>query len=137
MKLPSYRRIIKTDYSDDYQALVEKLAVSINNGFDTIYEALNKKLNFTDNISSTISQFTVTVDESGVPSKKTQFKLDKNQETVSGLIVIDCYQEKNTTIPPPSAVFVNFVKSENNILINNIKGLTENTSYVIKVLAIN
>jgi hypothetical protein len=138
MKLPSYRRIFKTDYSDEYQALVEDLAVSINYGFDTLYDALNKKLTFQDNIESTISDITVTVDENGVPLKRnTQFKLSENQTTVQGLMVLDAYETKNTDSPPPSAVFVSFIKNENFVLIKNIRGLTPGVSYTLKVLAIS
>jgi len=137
MKLPSYRRIFKTDYAEDYQELVEKLAVSINNGFDTVYDALNKKLTFGDNIACTIAEFTVSVDASGNPTKKNvQFKLGENQTSIQGLMVIDCYTEGDE-LPPPSAPFISFVKNEGNVLIKNIKGLTLNTSYVIKVLAIS
>lgn len=135
MKLPSYRRIFKTDYSNDYQELVEKLAVSINNGFDTLYDALNKKLNFADNINSTIAEFTVKVKEDGKPTKVTQFKLDTNQTSVQGVIVISCYDEDSN--PPPSAVFVGFTKNESSVNINYIKGLTANITYTIKVLAIS
>lgn len=137
MKLPSYRRIFKTDYAEDYQELVDKLAVSINYGFDTVYDALNKNLTFDDNIACTIASFTVTVDIYGVPVKKnTQFKLSEKQKSIQGLIVIDCYEEKKN-LPPPSAPFITFLKSENNVLIKNIKGLTADTSYVIKVLALS
>lgn len=136
MKLPSYRRIFKTDYAEDYQELVDKLAVSINYGFDTVYDALNKKINFADNILSTISEFSVSVGEDGVPLKKAQFKLDKNQTSVEGLLVLDCYAEKDNK-PPASAVFVSFVKSENFIIINNIRGLSPNVSYIIKILAVS
>ena len=136
-KIPNYRRIFKTDYAEDYQELVDKLAVSINYGFDVVYDALNKKLTFDDNIACTIAEFTVSVDIDGKPLKSnTQFKLGENQTSIQGLIVIDCYEEK-TDNPPPSAPFVTFVKNEKNVLIKNIKGLTANTSYVIKVLAIS
>jgi hypothetical protein len=136
MKLPSYRRIFKTDYAEDYQELVEKLAVSINNGFDSLYDALNKKLTFGENISSTIAEITVTVEPSGAPIKKgTQFKLDGSQNNIQGLIVINCYEEK-TGASPPGAPFISFIKNENNILINKISGLTPNVSYIIKVLTI-
>lgn len=136
MKLPSYRRLFKTDYAEEYQELVDKMAVSINNGFDTLYDALNNKLTFTDNILSTITEFTISVDSSGVPIKKnTQFKLSSNQTTLQGLLVIDCYEEK-TGNPPPSAPFVSFTKNENSIIITNVRGLTPSTNYTIKVLAI-
>lgn len=137
MKLPSFRRLFKTDYAEDYQELVEKLAVSINNGFDTLYDALNKKLTFNDNISSTIAEITVTVTADGTPTKKqTQFKLDASQTNIQGLVVINCFEEK-TGNPPPSTPFIAYSRNENNILINKIKGLTPNVSYVIRVLTIS
>lgn len=136
MKLPSYRRIFKTDYAEDYQELVEKLAVSINYGFDTLYDALNKKLTFSENISSTIAEIIVTVGPDGVPLKtSTQFKLDESQKSIQGLVIINCYEEK-TNEGPVLAPFISFIKNENNILIKKITGLKPNVSYVIKVLTI-
>lgn len=137
MKLPSYRRIFKTDYANDFQPLIEKLAVSINYGFDTLYNALNNNLTFSENIASTITDITISVDKDGVPAKQnTKFKLNSTQTSVNGLLVLNCYEEKTPTAGPPSAVFINFTKNENYIVINNIKGLTAGISYVIKVLAI-
>jgi hypothetical protein len=137
MKLPSYRRIFKTDYAEDYQALVEKLAVSINYGFDTLYDALNQKLNFQDNIASTIADFDVTVDSSGKPRQKTQFKLSGSQTSVQGLIVLNCYGAKDSTVLPTGGIFISFNKNENYININYIKGLQTDIQYTIKVLAIS
>jgi len=137
MKLPSYRRIYKTDYAEEYQALVEKLAVSINYGFDTLYDALNQKLNFQDNFSATISEFSVTVDGSGKPTQKTQFKLNSGQTSVQGVMVLNCYGTKDNTILPESGIFVSFEKSENFVNIINIKGLITNIPYTIKLLALS
>jgi hypothetical protein len=137
MKLPSYRRIFKTDYAEEYQSLVEKLAVSINYGFDTLYDALNQKLNFQDNIASTIAEFSVTVDGDGKPTQKTQFKLNSSQSTVQGIIVLNCYGSKDTTVLPYGGIFVSFEKNEKFVNINNIKGLTANIPYTIKLLAIS
>ena len=44
MKLPNFRRIIASDYDQKYKDLVETLAVSINQGMDSVYDALNKKI---------------------------------------------------------------------------------------------
>jgi hypothetical protein len=137
MKLPSYRRIYKTDYAEEYQSLVEKLAVSINYGFDTLYDALNQKLNFQDNFSATIAEFNVTVDTSGTPTQLTQFKLSAAQTSVQGVLVLNCYGAKNPDTLPTSGVFVSFNKNENYVNINNIKGLTPNVLYTIKLLAIS
>lgn len=137
MKIPSYRRLFKTDYKEEWQPLVEKLSVSINNAFDTIYNALNKNITFADNITSTIAEFDVTVDVNGKPTQNTQFKLDASQTSVQGLIVIDCYGTQDSTLIPDSGVFINFDKNQNFIIINKIKGLAKNTQFHLKVLMIS
>jgi hypothetical protein len=137
MKLPSYRRIYKNDYAEEYEALVEKLAVSVNYGFDTLYDALNQRLNFEDNIASTIAEFSVTVDGNGRPTQKTQFKLKSSQTIVQGIVVLNCYGTKDPDVLPQSGIFVSFEKNENFVNINNIKGLIPNVSYTIKLLAIS
>jgi hypothetical protein len=137
MKLPSYRRIFKTDYAEQYQELVDKLAVSINYGFDTLYDALNQKLTFQENFLATISEFNVTVNASGNPSQRTQFKLSGNQTSVQGLIVINCFPVNDANALPTSGIFISFNKSENFININNIKGLQPNVLYTLKVLALS
>lgn len=137
MKLPSYRRILKTDYTQEYQPLVDKLSVSINYGFDTLYDALNQKLTFQDNIASTITTFNVSVDSTGKPLQLTQFKLSQYQTTVQGVIVLNCYGYNNPNELPNAGVFISFSKSENIININYIKGLEPNIQYVINVLALS
>jgi hypothetical protein len=137
MKLPSYRRILKTDYAQEYQSLVDKLAVSINYGFDTLYEALNKRLTFQDNFSSTIATFNVAVDDTGKPLQLTQFRLNSPQTTVQGIIVLNCYGYNNSNDLPSSGVFVSFSRNENIVNINYIKGLQPNIQYVINVLALS
>lgn len=137
MKLPSYRRIFKTDYAEEYQALVDKLAVSVNYGFDTLYDALNQKLTFQDNFLSTIAEFNVAVDANGKPTQITQFKLSTSQIAIQGLLVLSCTGANNPNDLPTSGVFVSFTKSENFVNINNIKGLVPGTLYTLKVLALS
>lgn len=101
-----------------------------------MYDALNKKLTFSENISSTIAEITVTVGVNGEPIKTaTQFRLDDSQKSIQGLVIINCY-EANTSAGPIGAPFISFIRNENNILIKKITGLKPNVSYVIKVLTI-
>ena len=132
MLLAGYRRINKTDYAPDNQDLVEQLATSINYGFDTLFEALNGKLDFKNNFASTITEFTVSVDSDGVPLQKTQFKLKDGQMNVEGLVVLNVSGNEY----PTGGVFISFTKQVNFININNIKGLEPEISYTIKVLAL-
>lgn len=136
-KLSSYRRIVKNDYPDEYKALVDQLSVSINNGFDTLFNALNGKLNFYENIASTIAEFKITVNADGNPIQKTQFKLSNNQTNVEGILVLRAVGSNDPNLLPTSGIAVSYTASSGIITINNIKGLQENKSYLIKLLVLS
>lgn len=136
-KLSGYRRLIKTDFAQEYQPLIEQLGVSINNGFDTVYNALNGKLNFTDNILSTIAEFKVTVNSDGTPQQTTQFKLDKNQSNLIGLLVLTISGVDDPNLRATSGLAISYTPNSGIVTINNIKGLETGKAYNIKVLALS
>lgn len=136
-KLSSYRRIYEQDYEGANQELVKKLATPINASFEEIYDLNNNNITFADNINCTISTFNVSVDTSGKPLNNTQFKLATYQTSVRGVWVINAINNSNNGVYPPSTVGVSFIKSNNNVIINNVTGLTPNTGYSITVVAIS
>lgn len=136
-KLSGYRRIVKNDYPDEYKSLIDQLSVSVNNGFDTLYNAINGKLNFSDNISSTIAEVRLTVDGDGYPLQKTQFKLSGNQTTVEGVLVLNAIGYNNPNLYPSSGVAVSYSAGSGLVTVDNVKGLQPNKVYVLKLLAIS
>lgn len=136
-KLSSYRRLIKTDYAQEYQPLIEQLGVSINNGFDTVFNALNGKLNFADNIASTITEFKVTVTSDGTPQQTTQFRLGNNQTNLIGLLVLNVSGADNPSLRATSGLAIAYTPNNGIVTINNIKGLETGKAYLVKVLAIS
>lgn len=134
-KLSSYRRLMEQDFPDDGE-LIKKLGITINSSFEEIYSALNNRLTIRENLNATIAEFKVAVDISGKPKNNTSFKLTNNQQTVEGLFVIDAFGTNDDTVYPNSGVFVSFVRSEQSIIIRNIKGLTPDLSYTIKVIVL-
>lgn len=136
MKLSSYRRIYDQDYEGPNQALVSKLAVSINASFSELYNCLDNNLTFVDNFNATIGTFNVTVDVAGTPKNNTQFKLGAYQTTLSGVFCINAFGSQDPTQLPTSGVFIGFKKSNNFVTIQNIKGLLPDVSYTITVIAL-
>ncbi len=136
-KLSSYRRIVKNDYQDEFKPLIDQLSVSINNGFDTLYNALNGKLNFYDNISSTIAEVKISVDAGGFPLQKTQFKLSGNNTNVEGILVLNAIGYNNSSLYPTSGLAVSYSSASGLVTIDNIKGLEPNKVYLVKFLVIN
>lgn len=137
MKLPSFRRIITTDFDKEFQKLVEDLGSTINDSFNTIYSALNKRLTFNDNIMCTVREITVTVDSSGNPTSASSFTLDVPNVPVSGVIVLNASNLTNSAIYPVSQPCISFVQVSNSIRIINITGLQANNLYRIKLIALN
>lgn len=133
MKLPNFRRIFKTDYGANEQGLVEKLATSINNGFEVLYEALNGKVSLRENIFCTVKDVTVIVDSSGVPTTTTTVSRDRNAR-VDGVGVINAQNLTNSTSYPTSGIFISFNASDNGITITNITGLQAGNEYSLRVI---
>lgn len=135
MKLQDFRRLFKTDFKQEFQDLVDQLSVSINTGFEAVYDIINnKKLSISDNILCTVKTINVNVSTSGVPNGTTSFALDIPGR-IKGISVINAVNLNNTGIFPTSAVFVNFSQNGTTVIINNINGLQANTNYQLTVIA--
>lgn len=57
-KLPSFRRIAADQVSKDYPDLAELLIAPLNNFMESLTRALNKQLNFNDNIDAQVITLT-------------------------------------------------------------------------------
>lgn len=135
-KLPGYKRLYSSDFDPEQKELIDSLGNAINPAIDAINDSLNKRLNFRDNISATIVEISITVDANGTPTRATSFKLDGRQTTLEGVMVIDASGTTDPTLLPNSGVFVSATKSENTIIIKNVKGLQPNQAYTLKIIAL-
>jgi hypothetical protein len=137
MKLPNFKRILSTDFQDEYKGLVNKLAVSINDGLESVYNALNKRLTLKDNIQCTVKSVQISVNSNGIPSTTTTFQVDVPNTKVEGCMVISAINQTNPGTYPTAGVFVSFTQLENNIRIDHVTGLQANASYSLKIVAFN
>lgn len=134
MKLPNFRRLIKSDYKEEYQGLIETLSFSINNGIEVLYQTLNKAVSLRDNVACTVKNIDVEVDNTGVPVGKLRFSLD-NTNRVLGVLVLNAVNTENPTVLPTAGVFVSFSQENKTIIINNIKGLPSNQPFTLTIVA--
>lgn len=134
MKLPSFRRILKTDYAEEYRGLIETLSFSINNGIEVIYQAFNKAISLKENVACTVKDIDVIVDSTGVPKTKLSFSLDTSNR-ILGITVLNALNTKTPTILPTSGVFVSFTQENKNIIVNNIKGLPADQPFTLTIVA--
>lgn len=133
-KLPTLRRLFKNDFKPEYSELVEKLIVSINNGFDNVYDALNNKITLKNNVLCNIKDFTVQVSPTGIPTSSlilnVDFKNNINIVTVGKINNIT-----NSLLYPSSGVTITWEQlSPGALQIKHITGLTEGQSYNIRVV---
>ena len=137
MKLPNFRRINEKDYTkfgDQVVNFISQLAVSMNSGFEVVYEAFNKKITLRDNISATVKDITVELNSNGTPKLPTQFSLDLPTR-VDALLVGRAENITNSSVYPSSGVIISWEQTQTGILISNITGLQANNQYRLRIVA--
>lgn len=134
MRLPTFKRLIKSDYKEEYQSLIETLSFSINNGIESLYQALNKAISLKDNVACTVKDIPVEVNTDGTPKVKTAFTLDTTNR-ILGICVLNAVNTKNSAILPTSGVFVSFAQENKNIIISNVKGIPADQPFTLSIVA--
>jgi outer membrane protein assembly factor BamA len=135
VKLPSFKRIFTADYPKEFKQLVDTLSVSLNNGIEVLYQALNGQLTLTDNLKATVKDVTVTVDSTGKPKQPSVFTLNTGLSKLDGLTVLSAINNTNSGIFPTSGVFISFSQNNSSVIINNITGLQADQSYTLHIVA--
>jgi len=131
-KLPSFKRLYEQDFPEDQQSLVQQLAVTINSGFEVLYEQLNGKLVLNENLAAYTKEITVTVGTTGLPIGKTSIK-KTSTDRIQGISVIRVDNLTNSSTYPSTAVFISFTETTDSIIINHITGLVAGNLYRINV----
>lgn len=135
MKLPSFKTLIASDFEKIYKKLVDQLSLSLNNGVQILYTALNNNLSLRDNLNCTVKDVLVTVDANGKPTQSTAFTLSNSNAKVDGITVIMALNQSNTSVYVNSQPFITGTQSSNTYIINNITGLQVQQQYLIRVVA--
>lgn len=133
MKLPNFKKIFKNDYEEDFQDLVEQLAEAVNYNFERLFNVLNNRASFGDNLYGQLKEFTVTVGTDGIPLETTSYQSTLNPARPVGALVLDLINETNPNSYPTSAPFITYSESSGTVTINHITGLIANNKYKIKI----
>ncbi len=133
MILASFKRLFKTDYPEDQQALVEKLSESLNTAIEQLYELSRKKVSIRDNINCTVRDVDIVVNSAGVPTSYTNIKLD-TPGRVEGVTVISAVNNDNTALIPTSQPFIAYQMQTTGITVSNVQGISTGTSWKLRVI---
>jgi hypothetical protein len=125
------RRITTEDYPKENRELVDKLGFTINPFFNSIVDAFNKNLSFTDNFNAQIVEL-----EFNAPVSSNQVTIrNPVKGNVGSIVVLRVQNITNSNATLTSAPFVEYSILQNNQLqIRNITGLTASNKYLIKLL---
>jgi len=135
VKLPSYRRIFHDDYPPETQEIIKKLSVSLNIGVESLYEALNGKLNFEDNFNATTKDVEFAVDSNGIPIGDASMQIG-NTETISGLQIIKYENLTNPASYPTGGITICYTQSADIITFDHVSGLPEGENVRLRVIAL-
>lgn len=125
-KLNNLKRIIKEDFPEEYQELIDKLAYSLNPFLEQISDAFNKNIT-NENLSREV--VTVTVENSGGNLKvPAQFKTSLKRRII-GLHVIKAENLTNPAVYPTNTPFISWTFNNNILNVLNVTGIQDNNKY--------
>lgn len=136
MRLPSFKRLFKQDFQQEFREFVDRLSVSYNSGIEVLYDLANNKISFKDNILSVVKDVTLTVNANGIPTNTASVTLDGIVRTPIGCFVVLATNLTTASVFPTSQPFVTFTQNENSITINHVSGLPAGNSFLLRLIII-
>ena len=134
MVIPAFKRLLKTDYAQSFQQMIETLSYSLNNAIESLNNAMANGVSLKSNILCTIKVLNIQVDVNGKPTSSLVFPLTFTGQ-VLGVSVVNVVNQTNSSIYPTGAVMPFFVQTQTGVQINNITGLQPNNTYNVTVVA--
>lgn len=132
MKLNNITRLRVEDFDSEEQALIGKLATTLNPFLEQIVNAFNKNIDF-DNLNQEIITIRVSTDANGIPKTTTQVKTTlKNR--VKGLT---CIRAQNETSFVNGQPFLSFSQKDDLLTVSHVSGLPEGKTFVLTLIAIS
>lgn len=134
MKIPSQKKIVKSEFDEESQELVEQLGIIIDYNFERVFNALNKNLSLGDNLSSFVKDLDITVDSNGLPITPVKVKSDLIPARPAGTLILSARNLTNTTTYPSGAPFISFSEFNGLVSIEHVTGLQANNKYKLTVV---
>lgn len=124
------KRLKAEDFEDDYQSLVNQLALILNPFLEQIAAAFNHGIDF-DNLNQEVITFTTKL-ASGVPVTKISAK-STLKTRLKGMTVISAVNKTDGTFPT-GAPFITYKLTTNGFDVLHITGIPDNKEYTFTVI---
>jgi hypothetical protein len=134
MRLPSFRRLFKSDFPKDEQDMIDKLANTINPGIESLYTVLNNNVSLRDNFLCTVKDVIVNIDGTGTTPTNIGMSLNSTNN-VDGLLVLLAISLTDGNTYPTGQPFISFTQNGSSLLFNNITNLPANNKWQLRVVA--
>ena len=133
-QLPQQRRISREDFTEAPHWF-DKMILILTSFMNDVYQALNGNLTFADNVSGMIKSFRITAGAAAANNTFTfTHTLKKKPE---GVLLMQVTAVSGNYSPVTSAVTLSWrLNDDGQIVIDAITGLTNGTSYDLRVLVI-
>lgn len=134
MLLPNQKKIIKNDFDEEIQPLVEQLAETINYNFERLFSVLNKNVSLADNVNVLVKDIEISVDSSGIPTTSAKFPSTLVPARPIGSFVINQLNLTNPLVYPTGGIVLSFSEVKGIVTINHVTGLPANNKFSLKVV---
>jgi hypothetical protein len=137
-KLPNIKRISREQFQSA-PGWIDQLIAPINTFFEIVYNALNKDINFNDNITCQLKQinFKTTAAYNNTAANFTEITFPRTLvSTAQGLFVLQLMVVANNYVWIGNGVFVNWYDNNGVITIPLISGLAASTEYNLNMMVI-
>lgn len=133
-KVDNIKTFQKEDFDPEYKQLVDTLAFAINPFMEQIVAAFNKNIDIT-NLTDIITDFTVSVDSSGVPTMPTSVKISDNTRNIRKVLGMAVINHENLTdsVDVTSQPYITFSVNKDLASINRITGLPADKRFKLTV----
>ena len=135
-RIPDIKRLRKEDFDKEDQAIIEKIAYSLNTFMDQVIFLFNKNIDF-QNLNQIIIDYTISTDSSGNLINPPNIVTNNLNSKPQGIICISATNLINSTVYPISQPFISFTLINNTTIdVLNITGLQNSSQYSLKLLII-
>lgn len=132
-KVTNIKRLVKEDFAEADQELVDRLAFAINPFLEQVTAAFNKGID-DDNLKQQTVQVDVTVDSNGIPKSSLQIKLNSEilKTRIVGTHVVLAQNLTDGTFPTGQP-FLTFNIVNNLINVQHVAGLPADKKFRLSV----
>ncbi len=132
MRLPSQKKILLEDLKGAPEWIRPMVDV-LNSFMESVYQAMNKNITFSQNIASFYKELIYTTPAS-YPSGVANIEFMSQLKTKAvGIELMQAY-ERSTYVPATGPVYVPWVDDNGTLIIYPIQGLEAEKTYVIRLL---